>query len=642
MLVQDVSPVDETAKYRQFIYGAAKITQQATRAPASITIVTSNEIKKYGYRTLADILQSVNGFFVTSDRNYTYLGVRGLGRPADYNSRILLLVDGHRLNDNVYDEAFIGSEGVIDVDLIERVEIIRGPGSSLYGTNAFFGVINVITKHGRAINGAEISSEIGSYSSYKGRFTYGHRFANDLDVLLSGSFADSAGHGRLYFKEFATPATNNGVVKNADGEQFYVLFAKFSLAGLTLQGGYNHRNKQIPTAAFGTVFNTNRTQTDDTRGYASLLYEHEFAHQLGIRARLYYDHYRYHGDYLFAQPSQERSLFVVNKDYSLGEGWGSELSLSKRLGEKHKLIVGGELRDNLAQNQKNYDASPFTSYLHDRRSSRNWAIYAQDEFTLLDDLTLNAGIRYDHYDSFGGTVNPRLALVYALKYTSIKLLYGEAFRAPNIFEQFYADGIQSKTNPHLKPESIKAYEIVLEQYIGRHLRAALSGYYYTIDGLINQTTDPSDGQLLYKNLDAVEAKGLEFELDGQWASGLEGRLCYAVQKATDQKTGQRLTNSPQHMVKTSLLVPLWRDKLFAGIETRYLSARRTLLGQDAADLFVTNVTVFSQQVIDGVELSGSVYNLFDRHYSDPGAGEHRQNVIPQDGRTFWLKLKYGF
>jgi iron complex outermembrane receptor protein len=130
------------------VYGASKYEQKVTEAPSSVSIITSSEIKKYGYRTLADILRSVRSFYITYDRNYSYVGVRGFGRPGDYNSRILLLIDGHRTNDNIYNQAFVGAEAIIDVDLIERVEVIRGPGSSLYGSNAFFAVINVITRRG--------------------------------------------------------------------------------------------------------------------------------------------------------------------------------------------------------------------------------------------------------------------------------------------------------------------------------------------------------------------------------------------------------------------------------------------------------------------------------------------------------------
>ena len=124
---------------------------------------------------------------MTNDRSYSYIGVRGFNRPGDFSSRILLLVDGHRLNDSLYDQAAVGTESRIDVDLIDRVEIIRRPTSSLYGTNAFFGVINVMMKRGRDINGTELSTEIGHYQSYKGRVTYGKRFSNALQLLISGS-----------------------------------------------------------------------------------------------------------------------------------------------------------------------------------------------------------------------------------------------------------------------------------------------------------------------------------------------------------------------------------------------------------------------------------------------------------------------
>ena len=259
-----------------------------------------------------------------------------------------------------------------------------------------------------------------------------------------------------------------------------------------------------------------------------------------------------------------------------------------------------------------------------------------------DNLLLNAGGRYDHYDSFGGTFNPRLALIYNLPKTSIKLLYGEAFRAPNAFEQYYVSSVAYKANPGLKPENIKTYELVVEKYIGSHLRGVATGYYYTIDGLISQTTDPNDGRLVFQNLQSIEAKGFELDLDGKWAFGLEGRLGYALQETHDRDTGKSLTNSPSNMVKFNLSVPLFQEKLFVSLETRYLSGRKTLANKSTGDYTVTNLTLFSQNLIKNAEISGSIYNLFDEHYGDPGAGEHRQDIIAQDGRTFWLKLKYAF
>lgn len=175
------------------VYSAAKYEQKINEAPASVTIISADQIRKYGYRTFAQVLQSVPGLFATYDRNYDYVGIRGFNRPGDYNSRVLVLVDGHRLNDAVYDQAPIGTDSPIDVDLIDRVEIVRGPSSSLYGTNAFFGVINVITKRGRDIKGAEGSWENSSYTSNKGRLTYGQKLSNGLEFIASGSYYYSVG-----------------------------------------------------------------------------------------------------------------------------------------------------------------------------------------------------------------------------------------------------------------------------------------------------------------------------------------------------------------------------------------------------------------------------------------------------------------
>src|SRR3954452_11166967 len=147
------------------VYTASKHLQSGTDAPSSVTVITADEIQKHGYRTLADILQTVRGFFVTYDRNYSSLGVRGFARPGDLNTRVLLLVDGHRLNDNIYDEAMLGTEFPVDIDLISRIEVIRGPVSSLYGSNALVAVVNIITRRGRNLNGLELSSEAASFNT---------------------------------------------------------------------------------------------------------------------------------------------------------------------------------------------------------------------------------------------------------------------------------------------------------------------------------------------------------------------------------------------------------------------------------------------------------------------------------------------
>ena len=182
------------------IEGASKFPQKLTAAPSVVTVVTSSEIKEHGYRTLADILRTVPGLYVTNDRNYEYLGARGFGRPGDYNSRVLLLVDGQRINDDVYDGALIDRSFPINVDLIERVEFVPGPASAVYGSNALLGVINVVTRSARDIDGVEVAAEVGSLGARGARATLGHRASNGMDFLLSASRNRSDG-ADLYFPE---------------------------------------------------------------------------------------------------------------------------------------------------------------------------------------------------------------------------------------------------------------------------------------------------------------------------------------------------------------------------------------------------------------------------------------------------------
>src|SRR5437867_5779218 len=173
------------------VFGASKYEQKPSEAPASVSIVTNEEIRKFGYRTLSEILRSVRGFLTTNDRNYSYIGTRGFDRPGDYDTRVLLLLDGHRVNDNVYDQASIGTESLVDVEAIDRVEIIRGPSSSLYGTDAFFAVVNVITRSGGDLNGRELTAAGGSYSTGEGRAAYGASLDNGAEIYFSGSYYDS-------------------------------------------------------------------------------------------------------------------------------------------------------------------------------------------------------------------------------------------------------------------------------------------------------------------------------------------------------------------------------------------------------------------------------------------------------------------
>ena len=618
------------------VYGASKYEQKITEAPSSVSIVTASEIKKFGYRTLADILKSVRGFYITSDRNYSYVGVRGFGRPGDYNSRILIQVDGHRINDNVYDSVLVGEDFIIDVDLFDRVEIIRGPSSSLYGNSAFFAIINIVTRKGRDFNSLEASASAGSLNTYKGRISYGNIFQNGLEMVASGSGLYSEGNRTLYYNEYNSPLTNNGITRNTDYENSYNFFTNISYHDLNLQGAYVSREKGIPTGAFKTDFNDRRNGTTDSRGYVDLKYEKSFEDRLGFTTRLFYDHNGYHGDYVTSG--------VVNKDTERGDSWGLDLMLKKTLFEKHTAILGFEYIDNIHQDQQNYNEQPYSLFLDDDRRSSNWAFYAQDEFVIHKRLTLNAGIRWDHFQTFGNTINPRLALIYKPFDNSIvKFIYGSAFRAPNSYELYYNDGgSTAKASSGLEPETIRTYEIVYEQYWGEHFNSSVSGFHYEIKNLVSLTRDPVDSLLVFKNVEKVETNGLELELNGKWTGALEAKAAYTLQKAENSLNHQVLTNSPQHLAKFGIIVPMITDKLYAGIEEQYTSRRKTLNSNYANGYFVTNFTLFGHPLTKDIDLSLSAYNLFDKRYGDPGSEEHLQDIIQQNGRSFRLKLTYKF
>jgi len=622
------------------VYSASKYSQKVTEAPSSVSIVTSDQIQRYGYRTLADILSSVRGFYLTHDRNYTYVGVRGFARPGDYNTGVLLLVDGHRINDNVYDQALLGREFPIDVDLIERVEIVRGSSSSLYGTNAFFAVVNVITKTGRDVKGVEVSGEVASLGTYQGRLTYGNKVTDDFELMMSATHYKSRGQRRLYFSEFDTPETNNGIAVDADDEKSDSFLANVSFRDFTLHASYGSRDKRIPTASYLTVFNDRRTRTKDRRGYVDLQYQHTFDNQLGVQARASYDSYRYDGDYIYDVSLDSTPHLDINKDLSRGAWWTGELQLTKTLGS-HRLTLGTEYRDNLQQDQGNFYLSDPIPVLDDQRKSKNVALFGQDEFTIRENLIFSAGARYDHSSVFGGSIKPRLALIYHPQpKTTVKLLYGEAFRAPNSYELYFF-GTFFRTNATLKPETIRTGELVFEKYLGDHLRLSASGYVYRIKDLITQFTDPGDGSVRFLNKERVASKGVEFEIEGKGA-GFEGDLSYTIQDTKDQETGEGLTNSPRHLGKLNVIAPLLKGKIFAGFQFQYSSERRTLKGTTLPASYVSNLTIFSQKIVKGVDASFGAYNLFDHKYADPAGEEHRQNSIEQNGRNVRLKLTYHF
>ena len=629
--------IEELGKIKiDTVFGASKSTEKVTDAPSSVTIMTRDEIARFGYRTLGEIVRAVRSFDVTYDRNYSYTGVRGFNNLGDFGSRTLLLIDGHRMNDPIFDSTAVGTDALLDVDLIERVEFIRGPGSAIYGSNAFFGVINVITRSGASVGNVEASVSGGTFETYTGRFTLGKKLANGVEYLFSGTSYASEGAPRLFYREFDAPETNRGIASHRDGDRFWSALGKVSYGDFTLQGGYVTRDKDIPTASYGSVFNVPST-TVDSRGYLELRYAHETAGGWSLSGRAGYDVYEYYGITIYDYDS----VRVINNDSARARWWGTEAGASRTFFNCFRFSLGTEVRQSTDLKMLNYDERPFTSYLDTSGEQLVFGAYADGRWEITKSLSLSAGVRWDRYDSFGDTVNPRAALIWKPREgATLKLLYGEAFRAPNIYQLDY-NGFGQRANPALQPETIRTYEAVAEQYLGTHWRGTISLFRNEIAGLID-TTDDANGFVIFANSGDARVNGAEAEVEGKWDSGLLLRASYTRQDAVSGTTGERLVNSPENMLKAHLSVPLYQDKIFGSVEMLYAGGRSTLSGKSTGDAWLLNATLFSRELAPGLEFSASVYNLLDRKYRTPGGEEHLQDSIAQDGRTFRLKLTVRF
>ncbi len=473
---------DETFRFFEeeaVVVSAAKHPQKISDAPASAYIITAEEIERYGYRTLAEALQSVPGIYVTNDRNYSFIWFRGFGRPSDYNSRVLTLVNGHRINDNLY--GFTSPDHVFSIDMksVERIEVIEGPGSALYGDNALLGTINVITKTPSDAAEAQVNSEAGSFGTRKEFASVARRFRNGASLYIAGSERRMQGQD-LFYPEFS--AINNGIAHDADGEKDYDLYFNLAYAGFVLQGTGGGRTKQIPTGSWGTRFNDPGNRTGDSLGFVELKTERNPKEGIQLVARAYYDWYHYRADLLYDNATPP-PLVIVNKDIGREKWIGEEIrGRFDIFGPENAFTLGQDLEKNLEGWQLNYNADPFSVLVDDDRRPLRWALFAQQELRPYPALGLTAGVRYDAYESFGKTVNPRLAAVYRLgSKDTLKLLYGSAFRAPTPYEMFWADFATAKPNPNLQPEQIRTHEVRWEREVPGHGNVRI-GYYHSRTG----------------------------------------------------------------------------------------------------------------------------------------------------------------
>jgi len=332
----------------------------------------------------------------------------------------------------------------------------------------------------------------------------------------------------------------------------------------------------------------------------------------------------------------DTAAILVNKDVARARWYGEEVHVERALpGRGHRLMLGQEFERNLEGQQVNFDVAPRTMYLRSDLRPHRWAFFAQDESRPHPRLGVTLGLRYDRYESFGGTFNPRTAAVLHLSDNQrLKFIYGSAFRAPTPYDLAY-EGVGQLANENLSPERVRGFEVAAETRAGNHGQASIAVFQNRIEQLIRQSL-LEDGSIVSLNDAEVTARGLEASARLRLPSDVLLRAGGVLQRARTAQNA-RISNSPRYVATLGLA------RRFAGtslaVESFLIGPRRTVQGNalPAATLLSLRATT---QPRNGMQIEAAIYNLLDTEYRASGAGEHVQSSIAQDGRSIRVGVSY--
>jgi iron complex outermembrane receptor protein len=413
------------------ISSASKYEQDQSSAPAAVNVLTREDIRAFGWRTLIEALASLPGIHSTYDRQYHYLGVRGFGLPGDFNTRVLLAINGNRVNDVVYDGAQVGREFPLDMSLVERIEYFMGPGGAVYGQNAMIAVVNVITRTGFQVDGAELQL-LGAepQDQHELGWRWGRRLENDTELLLSLSTMRAKGENLIM--NFPGQAPDGGELLGEaiglDAERDQELFAQATKGAWSYDLIYGKRQKEDPTGSYYSDPFTVGQYSRDSYFISQLRYSQLYADgDLDLQGRLFLGRQRYRGTSAYS------GIRYFSNGYS---DWrGGELRFLYNAFDGHTLMFGVEGQDNSRADQNYYDEQAGGDDLEIPASGHRVGLYLQDEWRFREGWQATLGARLDHNNITDDKLSPRAALIWqAGVATSIKALYGRAWRAPNQYE----------------------------------------------------------------------------------------------------------------------------------------------------------------------------------------------------------------
>jgi vitamin B12 transporter len=575
---------DEAVRVGEVVVTAAKIEEAIEETTSDVIVIKSEDIKKMNTQFVSDVLKGI------SELNIVQNG--GAGKQAAVILRggntehTIVMIDGVKVKSTTTGTFDFSG---LNVDDIERIEIVKGPQSTIYGSEAMAGVVNIITKKGKGAPKIAASFEAGSYGTYKPSATVSGGFKG-LDYRLTATYFNSDGISS------AKKGTENDGYENASisGK---LGFKPTDKTDIELSGRYYYDRSELD--AFGS----------DDLNYV----QHGNHHMLSGKGKLYlFDIW----EQVLSLSTVEDSLKYRDPDTSWNNAdiitemntvdWQNNLYIS----EAYTLTLGAEFREESGENKGVFD-----------ESVNNKALYLNNKAKLLnDDLVLNAGLRMDDHETFGEETTWRVGAVYNVKPASltIKTSYGTGFRAPTLNELFYNDPWGSSGNLNLRPEKSSSWEIGIEKEIVKD-RASLSLTYFDqkYDDLIDWVEAPP-GSWLYspQNISKAEVKGFEAGASAKVTDDVTVRSSYTYLDTEDKETGERLRRRPEDKVSISAEYSGEPVTLFA----KYIFVGKVLESASVGDLGSYSLVNLSgtYKFKKGISLFARVENLLDEDYETAG------------------------
>ncbi len=642
------------------ISAVSRYAESIEDAPSSVTVIDGQELRAFGYPTIAEALRGTRGFSINNDGAYYSVAVRGIGQPGDYGNRVLILSDGASLNDDLLSSSYIGSDGRDDLRDVSRIEVVRGPGSLLYGTGAFSGLVNLVPNEKDDPSG--VHGGIGTYydNAAHGRLGFHYNFTPKIGIWASITGARSDGLDVPV--TLSSPPAGTPPVQTANNVDYFRAWGtagRFWANAFTAQWFFHTREQHLPGGENGANFNDLRQEYVDTRWLGELRYEPKVSDQVEIFTRVHADRYTFHGEYPYSAPPATPNI----EDY-YGSWGGLEARVAYSPIKAVRLTVGGEGQYHPQVEMYGHYGTTSTGaagaqYLDSSTPFGFGAGYLLAEASPASWLRVTAGIRGDFYTTFGAIPIPRAALVFKPWQGGVlKLMFGRAFRAPSVYEEFYNDGgattlAANRGGAKLAPESVYSGEAELSQRFKEDWVALVAGHASYVEHLITtinvpsplnpSMTDITDANSAFPAL----AIGADVELRREWRQGWMISAYYSYEHAAyydSNLLNPELVNAPQHLAAFKGVVPVLPDLISLALRVTLEAPRRISASSDATTptSVIGDLTASGNLKKFGVGYVLGVYNVMDTKYVYPVSASSLSSVFQQNGRTFLGDITFAY